>query len=181
MSRKENRLIIIEKGQLTSYVLDDKNRWEIGRASKDNHPDIKLHAATISRKHGCFQNEDGIWFYTDYNGKNGTALNYHHINPGLNGSRRPKMLKDGDVFLFGGSEVPIVDHQTVWALYTINRIDDSWRIVDTKGCQKITYKSGSEEIELCEPVIGKVTRTEEGMGIYMGDFTYVAGDIEVVV
>ena len=52
----ENNLILIENGQIFSYVLDNKNSWEIGRPSKDNIPDIKLHSATVSRKHGKFQN-----------------------------------------------------------------------------------------------------------------------------
>ena len=58
--KKENNLIIIENGQLTSYMLDNKNVWEVGRPSKENIPDIKLHSATVSRRHGKFQKWNGI-------------------------------------------------------------------------------------------------------------------------
>lgn len=102
--KKEKNLIIIENGQLTSYMLDDKNVWEVGRPSKENIPDIKLHSTTVSRRHGKFQNLDGEWFYLDYNGKNGTVYNQKHIKPGINGRVRPVMLKDGDLFVFGGGE-----------------------------------------------------------------------------
>ena len=70
---RENTLIVIENGQLTSYDLDNRLIWEVGRPSKDNLPDIKLHSLTVSRKHGRFQNIDGMWFYLDKNGKNGTV------------------------------------------------------------------------------------------------------------
>ena len=99
-----NSLIIIEKGQLTAYTLDDRNVWEIGRPSKGNIPDIKLHSTTVSRKHGKFQNMDGVWFYVDYNGKNGTVYNQKHINPGINGRMKPVMLYDGDILVFGGGD-----------------------------------------------------------------------------
>ena len=70
-----NNLIVIENGMLSTYQLDDKNVWEVGRTCKDNVPDIKFHSSTVSRKHGRFQNMDGVWFYIDGNGKNGTVYN----------------------------------------------------------------------------------------------------------
>ena len=68
MCRKGNNLVIIESGQLIEYALDDKNIWEIGRPTKGNIPDIKLYSTTVSRKHGKFENMEGIWFYIDFNG-----------------------------------------------------------------------------------------------------------------
>lgn len=109
--KKGNNLIIIENGQLTSYMLDDKNVWEVGRPSKENIPDIKLHSATVSRRHGKFQNLDGEWFYLDYNGKNGTVYNQKHIRPGINGRVRPVMLEDGDLFVFGGGEKQVLNYR----------------------------------------------------------------------
>ena len=115
--KKENNLIIIENGQLTSYMLDNKNVWEVGRPSKENIPDIKLHSATVSRRHGKFQNLDGEWFYLDYNGKNGTVYNQKHIKPGINGRVRPVMLKDGDLFVFGGGEQQVLNYKTILGLF----------------------------------------------------------------
>ncbi|MCR5303208.1 MAG: FHA domain-containing protein, partial [Lachnospiraceae bacterium] len=75
---KGNSLIVIESGSQTTYYLDDRRVWNVGRASKDNVPDIRLHSTTASRKHGKFENIDGIWFYLDSNGKNGTVYNGKH-------------------------------------------------------------------------------------------------------
>ena len=58
----ENNLIVIENGQLNIYLLDNQVVWEVGRMSKEHTPDIPMHATTISRRHGRFQNMDGIWF-----------------------------------------------------------------------------------------------------------------------
>ena len=41
--KRENSLIIIENGQIKTYDLDNKTEWYLGRPSKDNIPDIKLH------------------------------------------------------------------------------------------------------------------------------------------
>lgn len=71
----KNNLIVIENGQLNTYLLDTRLVWEVGRMSKDNIPDITMHATTISRKHGKFQNMDGIWFYMDYKTTNKTLQN----------------------------------------------------------------------------------------------------------
>ena len=68
----ENNLIVIENGQLNIYLLDNQVVWEVGRMSKEHTPDIPMHATTISRRHGRFQNMDGIWFYMDETRKNGT-------------------------------------------------------------------------------------------------------------
>ena len=75
----KNHLIVIENGKLQNYPLDNKLLWEIGRPSKENHPDIRMYSATVSRKHGKFVNRDGCWFYVDGYGKNGTVYNGKHI------------------------------------------------------------------------------------------------------
>ena len=36
--RKNNNLIVIENGQISTYLLDDKLQWTVGRISKENHP-----------------------------------------------------------------------------------------------------------------------------------------------
>ena len=79
----ENNLIVIENGQLNIYLLDNQVVWEVGRMSKEYTPDIPMHATTISRRHGRFQNMDGIWFYMDENPKNGTIRNRKKLSSGL--------------------------------------------------------------------------------------------------
>lgn len=91
----ENNLIVIENGQLNIYLLDNQVVWEVGRMSKEHTPDIPMHATTISRRHGRFQNMDGIWFYMDENPKNGTIRNQKKLSSGLHGRVKPVMVSPG--------------------------------------------------------------------------------------
>jgi pSer/pThr/pTyr-binding forkhead associated (FHA) protein len=116
---KENILTVHENGKTTRYRLDDRLVWQVGRATAKNAPDIALHTPTVSRKHGVFKNVDGVWFYIDYNAKNGTAHNGSRITEGFNHMRCPVMLNDGDVLVFGGGEGCADDERTVRAAFTI--------------------------------------------------------------
>ncbi len=178
--KKENRLIIIENGRLRSYALDDKNSWEIGRPSRDNNPDIKLHSATVSRKHGKFQNMDGVWFYLDYKGKNGTVYNHKHLSAGLKGMIKPVVLKDGDTFVFGGGEEEVINSKTIWAMYLTRAFESDWRVVDSKGYKKLQFISGEGRTTIDSPKKGFVLEKETGIAVYMGDLTYLTGEMEVI-
>lgn len=177
--KKGNKLIVIEDKQIKSYTLDNRNTWEIGRASKDNIPDIKLKSLTVSRKHGKFQNMEGIWFYLDYKGKNGTVYNKKHINTGINGRVKPILLNDGDVFVFGGEEEEVIDCKTIWALFITRDYEESWRIVDTKECKRIKIVTGEATTILNRPNKGTVIDKEDGIAIYMGELTYLIGNIKI--
>lgn len=168
--KRANNFIVIEHERLTVYPLDDKNVWEIGRVSKENHPDIILHAATVSRRHGRFQNVDGVWFYLDYNGKNGTVYNQRHITSGLSGRVKPVALKDGDVFVFGAA---------VWGLYITRDFEESWRIADSSEYAQIQLMTEGGITILNRQDKGAVIEKDKGIAIYMGDFTYLIGDVEM--
>ncbi len=178
--KKGNNLIVIENGQLFSYALDDKNSWEIGRPSRDCIPDIKLHSATVSRRHGKFQNMDGVWFYLDYKGKNGTVYNHKHLDAGLNGRIKPVVLNDGDTFVFGGGEEEVINCKTIWAMYVTKSFDGDWRVVDSKGYERLQFISCDGSMMMDAPQKGFVLEKETGLAIYMGDIIYLIGDIEVI-
>ena len=177
IKRRMNNLIVIENGLLTNYMLDEKLKWEVGRISIDNIPDIELHLATISRKHGYFQNMDGEWFYVDRYGKNGTVYNGRKLTPGLKGKKKAILLKGGDVLVFGGGETAIINNKTVWTVFLEYTYDEPWRIADTKEMEEQVFRDGMPENEECYPVKGTVIMKETGMAIYMGDVTYLVGDI----
>lgn len=177
--RKRTKLIVIENGRLTDYSLDEKTKWEIGRAAKDNIPDIRLTTATVSRKHGCFMNMNGVWFYTDYNSKNGTVYNKKRISPGIKGRVKPMLLADGDILVYGGGDKETINCRTVWSVFLTKAFDDSWRIIDSKGYNRISLISDNKETILENPVKGTVIEKESGIAIYMGDLTYIIGDMEM--
>ena len=177
--KSEHKLIVIENGQIKTYQLDDKLKWEVGRCSGDNVPDIRLYTTTISRKHGKFQNVDGIWFYMDYNGKNGTIYNKQRIGTSLNGRVKPKMLEEGDVFVFGGGETEAINSKTIWALFTRNTYGLDWRVEDTKGLSRLVFEAGAHCTGLENPAKGAVVNRDDGIAIYMGDVTYLSGNITV--
>lgn len=178
-NKKGNYLVIIENGKIISYELDNRNIWNLGRPSPNNDPDIKLHTATVSRKHGKFQNMDGIWFYLDYGGKNGTVYNHKHIEPGLKGNVKPILLEDGDVFVFGGGDKEVINCKTVFGLFLTRGFDERWRVVDSKDYSKIEFISESGTTTLDHPDKGTVIEKNDGVAIYMGSLTYVIGNMEV--
>ena len=178
-SRSGNSLIVIEGGQLETYILDDKNTWKIGRASKDSDPDIVLKMATVSRKHGRIENKGGVWFYIDEFGKNGTVYNKKHISKGKSGRIKPVLLENGDILVFGGGENEVVNFKTVWATYISREFIENWRTVDTKGSNTFEVVSSEGMVKLEQPKKGTVIDKKSGMVIYMGDLTYLVGDIEI--
>jgi pSer/pThr/pTyr-binding forkhead associated (FHA) protein len=178
-NRVENKLIVIEKGKIFTYNLDDKLSWTVGRVTTENNPDIKLSLSTVSRKHGELTNIDGNWFYMDFNGKNGTVYNNKQIKPGIYGKIKPVILKNGDTLIFGGGSEAVINSKTVWAKFITSSIEGAWRVNDTAGYSHITFNDGNEKIRMDSPKKGTVLEKENGIAIYMGDFTYLLGNIEV--
>ena len=176
----ENNLIVIENGQLNIYLLDNQVVWEVGRMSKEHTLDIPMHATTISRRHGRFQNMDGIWFYMDENPKNGTIRNQKKLSSGLHGRVKPVMVSPGDVFVFGGGENAVVSPATVWAFFRTRYYDAPWRAMDSRGCSKFLIVDGATRTKLADPEPGSVVECEHGMVIYMGTLTYVIGPLKVM-
>lgn len=179
LGKKGNSLIVIENGKLTDYRLDDKLVWEVGRPSRDNNPDIILHSVTVSRQHGKFQNIDGMWFYLDKKGKNGTVYNGKHVSTGIRGRIKPISLKNGDILIFGGGEEAVINNKTVWTMYLECVFDERWRVEDTKGVSIISLSDEGNITILEQPSKGTVVKGENGLAIYMGDVTYLIGNIVI--
>ncbi len=179
-SSRGNNLVVIENGKLNVYMLDDRIKWSVGRGSKDSVPDILFHSPTVSRKHGLFKNRDGIWFYYDENGKNGTVYNGKHLTTGINGRIKPVMLEDKDVLIFGGGAEAVVNEKTVWAMYSAKVLDTPWRTEDTANVANPVFTDGTETVKCYEPEKGTLIDLPDGMAIYMGDVTYLTGNMKVI-
>ena len=174
-----NNLIVIENKQIKNFRLDDKTKWVIGRSGKENVPDIVLFLPTISREHGVFNNMDGTWFYTDNNSKNGTFLNGKCIKSENSRRKKPVMLKDGDVLVFGSGDKARVCTGTVWAMFITENITGAWHEIDTEDCESLVVSDAVNTLVYREPQRGTAYRLPEGIAIYMGDRTYSIGQIKV--
>lgn len=174
-----NNLLVIEDDNLDVYELDHKAAWEVGRPSPAAVPDIRLYTATVSRRHGKFQNMDGVWFYLDYNGKNGTAYNGKKITSGLRGRTKPLLLTDGDILVFGGSADTVPGPGSVWAMYLQQRFAGDWHAADTMGFRGITVITSTGRLQYEKPERGMIVKQEDGMLLYLGDVAYMAGNISV--
>ena len=170
-----SRLIIIEQAKLTVYHLDDKVSWEIGRASREGSPDIELVTPTISRPHGNFKNKGGLWLYSDYCKLNGTTHNGILLTPNNN----HKLLEDGDVLIFGGHGNAVINSQTVWAIYLNRQMDDACCVVNTSKDKVLRFTDGSTVTKFVRPEKGTVVDKGMGLGIYMGELTYLLGNIRL--
>lgn len=179
--KKKNYLIVIENQHLTEYDLDSKAVWEVGRPATGNQPDIRMTSGMVSRKHGRFQRIDGVWFYLDYNTKNGTVFNRSHMDAGFSGRKKPVMLKDGDMFLFGSKKETMERDKHSLGLFVEKNQDFSWKVIDTSDGETIKVKAGDKIITLRNSEAGTVIEEKDGMAIYMGNRTYVAGDIHLQV
>ncbi len=180
MVDRANTLIVIENERLCTYDLDNRGVWTVGRVSRDNIPDISFHTTTVSRKHGSFQNVDGMWFYLDKSGKNGTVYNGKRIMPGLRGRIKPVTLRDGDILIFGGNDHAVINHMTVWTLFSKKRYDENWRIENTKGVKSIRFVTGEKSLLYNRLEKGMVVDAVCGQAIYMGDTTFLNGNIELI-
>ena len=67
-----NQLFVAENDSMRIYRLDDKRQWLLGRQYGTERPDICMSSPTVSRKHGMFYNEEGIWFFRNLSMTNGT-------------------------------------------------------------------------------------------------------------
>ncbi len=171
--------VLLENRKMSIYELNGKDSWEIGRPSSDNEPDIKLYAPSVSRKHGKLQMTDGIWFYLDYNKKNGTLYNSRHIDAGINGRIRPVILEDGDVLQFGCRKNEGITDRTTWGMYLTKDYDGITRVEDTKGKNRYTFSDGQNTSTIENPQTGTVIKMQNGLGICMGDTVYLLGTIEL--
>jgi phage pi2 protein 07 len=89
------------------------------------------------------------------------------------------MLNNGDVFVFGGGNTEVINSKTAWGLFLERRYDGEWSTMDSAGYKKLHFRSGNNERVLLEPEKGKVIDMEGGIAIYMGNLTYMSGDMKM--
>lgn len=96
---KDNKsitLLLLEDGQVKTYVFTDKERILYGRKAPENEPDIPSGSLAVGREHGLFLRINDSWFYCDMGNINGSFIHGKKVNPGINGRMVPVLLNDGD-------------------------------------------------------------------------------------
>lgn len=177
--KKSNQLIVVEPEQLTLYRLDDKQVWEVGRPSHGSIPDIQMNSPTVSRQQGCVRNVNGIWFYSNRKSKNGTFYNGKEVTCGIGGRVKPILLSHGDVLLFGAGTQAAVSSRTVWAAFLECCPEGEWRPEGTAALRKVIFSDGIQTLTLNNPQPGRLIMLERGFAIYMGEITWLIGEISV--
>jgi len=179
MTEKKNYFIAVEGRKITTYPLDYKSEWEIGRVTDEDDPDIKFYKASVSRHHGILKNVMGKWHYYDSFGINGTCYNGSFLAKPVNGRGKPKHLKHGDVFVFGNKNNPKINFEIAWGMYLVGEYGSEWDVIDTRGCANLEFSDGDKKVKLKNPLPGYIYETSKGSAIYMGDFTYLYGAVEL--
>ena len=152
-SKIANTLIVIERGLLTTYSLDDRESWTVGRVSGTNQPDIALNTPTVSRNHGQFRKMNGIWFYLDHNGKNGTVYNSRHLEPGIKGREK--------------------------SMFVTRVFDGGFKRLDTGSFSSIEIRDGEDVTRYTDPDKGTAVIKKNGVAIYMGGYAYISGNLRM--
>lgn len=145
-------LVVLEQGTVRCYGLDSRNRWTLGRVTKQNTPDIPITSPIASRKHGEFIMIDGQWFYCDQGSLNGTLYNGAKIQSGLNRRVRPIMLENGDILRIDRNEANKTDPRGVWMLFSTKSISGQWRYYPFAGKSSVRIGRYVDRCDLVQPL-----------------------------
>ena len=166
-SKIANTLIVIERGLLTTYSLDDRESWTVGRVSGTNQPDIALNTPTVSRNHGQIRK------------MNGTVYNSRHLEPGIKGREKPVILSEGDILIFGGGKEAVVHRKTVWSMFVTRVFDGGFKRLDTGSFSSIEIRDGEDVTRYTDPDKGTAVIKKNGVAIYMGGYAYISGNLRM--
>ncbi|MGN0370939.1 MAG: FHA domain-containing protein [Butyrivibrio sp.] len=119
-------LVILENGIVKCRILNDGNKWTIGRASMNNNPNIQLNTEIVGRKHAEIIRIGNDWFYVDKGSINGTYHNGKKIEKGINGSFSPVSLNNGDILRIDSKDLNHPDSRGIWMMFTTDRIEEKW-------------------------------------------------------
>lgn len=169
-------LVVLEDGQVQTYLLKEKPIWNIGRISsaRPQKPDICFWSLLVSREHGWLQEIEGQWFYIDNpRNKNGTFFNGCKLSRPLSGMKQPVPLEHGDILRIEGSQpssqdilMLFLDPVIEGTLQTFVLNDRDIRIGSASPCELVVHGQGLEAVH------GKLTRIN---GVY-----YLSGSEDVL-
>jgi len=144
-------LVILEDNAPKTIALEKKSSWSMGRETAANTPDIPLHSAIVSRKHGSFQRFEGKWYYVDEpNTLNGTFYNGEKIEH-VPGASNHKQLFSGDVLRIDNADLASPDSRGVWMLFSSDTQDGSWEYMTLPMNGEIVI-GRDRTCDICQPL-----------------------------
>ena len=173
LTKSDAALIIIENGKIRKCLLDNKNIWTIGRATKDNNPDISLYSEIAGRKHGEIIGSGTDWFYIDKGSVNGTYYNGKKIHKDNNGSMTPVLLKNGDILRIDSKDLNNPDPRGVWIMYTTDNVDGEWHSFPLINKDQVVIGRDSDN---CDIVIDLPYISEQHCKITQSNKKYYLSD-----
>lgn len=173
-----NQLFVVENDGMRIYQLDDRRRWLIGRRSGKECPDICMSSSTVSRTHGEFYNEEGVWFFRNLSTTNGTHYMRRNLKKPPTKLENDLMLQDGDV-LFPGNGTMETDGDSAWILFSECDYGSEKVAVDTSEYKRLLLYDEEKQVELECPQPGTTVWFSGGIAIYMGRTTYLIGTVSM--
>lgn len=137
------KLVVLEKDRIRVYPLDQREKWLMGRQTRNSQPDIPVNSKIVSRNHGWLMGVEGDWYYVDNpENLNGTFLNGSRIRRPVSGTRKPVSLRSGDVLRIDCEEME-TDRDAVTMLYTHSPLRGGWQQRLLREGELLTVGSGS--------------------------------------
>ena len=122
------RLIILQAGQVQQINLEDKPQWLLGRTCPQHtSADIAVPSPIVSRQHGWFRKENGVWFYCDnQKNLNGTYYNGQFLPRSYNDKATAVALHDGDTLRVDAQDLNHPSPDGVLILFTTDCAWGNW-------------------------------------------------------
>lgn len=145
-------VILDQSGNITEYTLSKfgKTRIVFGR---DSSADIVINSDLVSRSHGELIWNNGGWYLSDMNSKNGTYINERLLSPVELGSSHGYLLSEGDIIRIDNLAPGCAKSHGVIMLFTTTVSVGKWKKTDLTQYRKVTIGRN----DTCDVVLGNVS------------------------
>lgn len=135
------KLIVWDNDNLRFFNLDTQSDWLIGRNYPGNKqvPDIPFDSMIVSRVHGWLKHIDNAWYYVENpDNLNGTFLNGTLLPKAASGTRKARIIKNGDVLRIDNKDLNHISQDGVLMLFTTQPMHGTWTSFSLNGHTSVT-------------------------------------------
>ena len=145
-------LVVLERGTVRTYRLEERARWSMGRRTPEVTPDIALDSVIVSREQGEFFSAGGQWYYCDAGSRNGTYHNDAKVWGGYHVKSRPVPLYGGDVLRIDRWDAEQSDPRGVWMYFSDAPIQGVWRFYPLAGRAGTVIGREADRCDIVQPL-----------------------------